>query len=83
MTKYLFDPAPVFLLAVSGQDARSIYRDGAGLDMARHDLQLPAREQGRPWDSGMNFKRSADCSRLVPVTELGVLGHGAITDRRC
>lgn len=50
----------------------------AGLDMTRRDLQLEAREQGRPWDLGKNFERSAVCSEIVPKRGLGVLSRGSI-----
>jgi fumarylpyruvate hydrolase len=30
-----------------------------GLDMTRRDLQLAARDKGRPWDMGKNFSQSA------------------------
>ncbi len=51
----------------------------AGLDMTRRDLQLVAREQGRPWDLGKDFERSAICADIVPTGDLGVLAKGAIT----
>ena len=55
-----------------------IYGYAAGLDMTRRDLQLVAREQGRPWDLGKNFEKSAVCSEIVPSDALGVLDAGAI-----
>lgn len=55
-----------------------IYGYAAGLDMTRRDLQLVAREQGRPWDLGKNFEKSAICTEVVPVGDLGVLDKGAI-----
>lgn len=55
-----------------------IYGYAAGLDMTRRDLQLVAREQGRPWDLGKDFERSAVCSDIVPIGDLGVLTSGAI-----
>ena len=57
---------------------RLIYGYAAGLDMTRRDLQLVARDQGRPWDLGKNFEKSAICSPLVPQGKLGVLQAGAI-----
>lgn len=57
---------------------RLIYGYAAGLDMTRRDLQLVAREQGRPWDLGKNFEKSAVCSEIVPAAGLGVLDRGAI-----
>ena len=56
-----------------------IYGYGAGLDMTRRDLQLVAREQGRPWDLGKNFEKSAVCTEIVPATGAEVLERGAIT----
>ncbi len=58
--------------------ARLIYGYAAGLDMTRRDLQLVARDQGRPWDLGKNFEKSAVCSPLVPMGTLGVLQAGSV-----
>jgi fumarylpyruvate hydrolase len=55
-----------------------IYGYAAGLDMTRRDLQLVARDQGRPWDLGKDFEKSAVCAEIVPVGNLGVLTQGAI-----
>lgn len=57
---------------------RMIYGYAAGLDMTRRDLQLVARDQGRPWDLGKDFEKSAVCSEIVPIGDLGVLSSGAI-----
>ncbi|HXH02294.1 MAG TPA: fumarylacetoacetate hydrolase family protein [Candidatus Competibacteraceae bacterium] len=65
---------------VSEADAHElIYGYAAGLDMTRRDLQLAAREQGRPWDLGKDFEKSAICSEIVPIGDLGVLARGAIS----
>ena len=58
---------------------RMIFGYAAGLDMTRRDLQLVAREQGRPWDLGKDFEKSAVCTPILPVDDLGVLAGGAIT----
>lgn len=58
---------------------RMICGYAAGLDMTRRDLQLVARDQGRPWDLGKDFEKSAVCSAILPVGGLGVLKGGAIT----
>ena len=64
---------------VKESDAASlIYGYAAGLDMTRRDLQLVARDQGRPWDLGKNFEKSAVCTPIVPQGQLGVLQAGAI-----
>lgn len=65
---------------VSEADAgRLIFGYAAGLDMTRRDLQLTAREQGRPWDLGKDFEKSAVCTEIVPKGEFGVLDKGAIS----
>ncbi|MDF3416319.1 fumarylacetoacetate hydrolase family protein [Sulfitobacter sp. M57] len=43
-----------------------------GNDLTRRDLQLKAREQGRPWDWGKAFDRSAV---IGPVHPVGIVGH--------
>jgi fumarylpyruvate hydrolase len=64
---------------VSEADALDlIYGYAAGLDMTRRDLQLVARDQGRPWDLGKDFEKSAVCAEIIPVGNLGVLTQGAI-----
>ena len=64
---------------VSQEDADSIiYGYACGLDMTRRDLQLIARETGRPWDLGKDFEQSAIISKIVPVTKTGVINSGTI-----
>jgi fumarylpyruvate hydrolase len=58
---------------------RLIYGYAAGLDMTRRDLQLVARDRGRPWDLGKDFENSAVCTEIVPIGDLGVLGSGEIS----
>lgn len=69
--------APGFRVAEADAQ-RLIYGYAAGLDMTRRDLQLVAREQGRPWDLGKDFEQSAVCSEIVPIGNLGVLSSGAL-----
>ena len=49
------------------QAAPLIYGYASGLDMTRRDLQLYARDKGRPWDLGKDFEQSAVCSEIVPM----------------
>ena len=58
--------------------AKLIFGYAVGLDMTRRDLQLVARDLGRPWDLGKDFEKSAVCSAIVPIGSLGVLDKGAI-----
>lgn len=53
---------------VSESDAhRLIFGYACGLDMTRRDLQLIAREQGRPWDLGKDVEESSVVSEIVPM----------------
>ena len=51
---------------------------GVGIDLTRRDLQLQAREQGRPWDWGKGFDLSAPIAPLRPVSEVGHPNAGRI-----
>lgn len=63
---------------VKAQDAHTlIYGYGAGLDMTRRDLQLVARDKGRPWDLGKDVEQSSVCSEIVPMQGV-VIDKGAI-----
>ncbi len=52
------------------QAAELIYGYACGLDMTRRDLQLAAREQGRPWDLGKDVEQSSVVSEIVPNPEV-------------
>ena len=63
---------------VKAEDAHTlIYGYGAGLDMTRRDLQLVARDKGRPWDLGKDVEQSSVCSEIVPMQGV-VIENGAI-----
>lgn len=49
-----------------------------GNDLTRRDLQLAAREAGRPWDWGKAFDRSAVIGPITPVALSGHPGRGEI-----
>ncbi len=64
---------------VSVEDANDcIYGYGVGLDMTRRDVQIAAREVGRPWDMGKGFDNSAPCSEIHTVAEIGHPAEGRI-----
>lgn len=54
-----------------------VYGYAAGLDMTRRDLQLVARDKGRPWDAGKDIEDGSPCSEIVPMPGV-VLERGAI-----
>jgi fumarylpyruvate hydrolase len=63
---------------VSEADAHTlIYGYAAGLDMTRRDLQLVARDKGRPWDLGKDVEHSSVCSEIVPMPQV-VIDSGDI-----
>jgi fumarylpyruvate hydrolase len=75
------------LVAVIGLGGRNIAETDSlshvwgyaiGNDLTRRDLQLAAREQGRPWDWGKAFDRSAVIGPVHPVALVGHPAKGAI-----
>lgn len=49
-----------------------------GLDMTRRDLQGQMKEQGRPWEIGKAFDRSAPMSPVVPAGAVANPERGSI-----
>lgn len=49
-----------------------------GLDMTRRDLQLEARDKGRPWDTGKNVAASCPTGRLQLVEDGAHVSSGRI-----
>jgi fumarylpyruvate hydrolase len=75
------------LVVVVGKGGHDIPQDEAlshvwgyavGNDLTRRDLQLAARDKGRPWDFGKAFDRSAVIGPVHPVTEVGHPDKGSI-----
>jgi fumarylpyruvate hydrolase len=56
-----------------------IYGYAVGLDMTRRDLQIQARDMGRPWDFGKAFDESAPITAIHPVSSHGHHSAGKIT----
>lgn len=50
-----------------------------GLDMTRRDLQLVARDKGRPWDMGKNFSQAAVIGPILRKDSLGELAGRILT----
>ena len=48
-----------------GDAASHVFGYAVGLDMTRRDLQIAAREQGRPWEVGKAFDFSAPIAPIV------------------
>ncbi|RYF83321.1 MAG: FAA hydrolase family protein [Comamonadaceae bacterium] len=60
------------------QAAQHIFGYAPGLDMTRRDLQIAAREKGRPWETGKAFDFSAPVGPLRPLAQGGEYNAGAI-----
>jgi fumarylpyruvate hydrolase len=56
-----------------------VYGYAVGLDMTRRDLQLEARDKGRPWEFGKSFAGSAPIGALRRAVDAGHPVHAAIT----
>jgi fumarylpyruvate hydrolase len=74
---FQFEAELVVAIGRSGRNIPStesldhVYGYAAGLDMTRRDLQLEARGQGRPWDTGKNVEQSSPLGLIIPVTQAG------------
>ncbi|MFS2110897.1 fumarylacetoacetate hydrolase family protein [Sphingomonas sp. Sphisp140] len=55
-----------------------VYGYATGLDMTRRDLQLEAREKGRPWSTGKNVEQSSPLGLIHPAGETGPFDSGSI-----
>ncbi len=75
------------LVVAIGKEGAAIAQDVAleyvfgyavGIDLTRRDLQLAARDKGRPWDAGKAFDQSAPISAIHRVSDIGHPSAGAI-----
>ena len=55
-----------------------VFGYAVGLDMTRRDLQLRARDKGRPWELGKAFDESAPIAPLHPAARIGHPTQGAV-----
>jgi fumarylpyruvate hydrolase len=56
-----------------------VYGYAVGLDMTRRDLQLEARDKGRPWEFGKSFASSAPIGAIHRAVEAGHIARGKIS----
>jgi fumarylpyruvate hydrolase len=61
------------------QALEHVYGYAVGLDMTRRDLQLEARDKGRPWEFGKSFASSAPIGALHRAADVGHPSAGEIT----
>lgn len=69
--------APLFR-APADRVMDAVFGYATGLDMTRRDLQLRAREKGRPWDFGKDFEQSAVLSPITRAAAFGEIGQQRI-----
>lgn len=55
-----------------------VYGFAVGLDMTRRDLQLDARDKGRPWEFGKSFPKSAPIGAIHRSQDIGHPASAAI-----
>ena len=55
-----------------------VWGASVGLDLTRRDLQMEARDMGRPWDWGKAFDQSAPIAPIVPIAEVPSVETGRI-----
>jgi len=64
---------------ISVEDAEQhIFGYAVGNDLTRRDLQVAARKQGRPWDTGKAFDLSAPITAIHAVADNGHIREGEI-----
>ncbi len=74
----------VVAIRKAGRDIRAehanahVFGYAVGLDMTRRDLQLRARDKGRPWELGKAFDESAPIAPIHPVSAVGHPTQGAV-----
>lgn len=61
-----------------GQALEHVFGYAVGIDLTRRDLQMAARELGRPWDWGKGFDHSAPMGAVHPVAQVGHPAKGRI-----
>jgi fumarylpyruvate hydrolase len=60
------------------QALEHVYGYAVGLDMTRRDVQLEARDKGRPWEFGKSFAQSAPIGPIHKATDVGHVSEGEI-----
>jgi len=55
-----------------------VYGYAVGLDMTRRDIQLEARDKGRPWEFGKSFSQSAPIGPVHRSVDVGHVTEGEI-----
>jgi fumarylpyruvate hydrolase len=62
-----------------GQAGQYVYGCAVGIDLTRRDLQIAARNSGRPWEAGKSFDASAPLGTIKPLVDPVLPSKGAIS----
>jgi len=62
----------------AAQSAATIWGYAVGVDLTRRDRQAEMKKQGRPWEIGKSFDRSAPLSPIRPLRLSGLVERGRI-----
>ncbi len=82
---YHFEAELVVAIGKGGRDIAEADAAGhvcgyaTGLDMTRRDLQIAAREKGRPWDTGKNVEQSSPLGVIHLADGIGSLANARIS----
>lgn len=77
-TNFHFEIELVVAIGRAGRDIEAarandhVFGYAVGIDLTRRDLQLAARDKGRPWDTGKAFDLSAP---IAPISRTQAVGH--------
>jgi len=83
-SNYHFEVELVVAIGTGGSEipvaeaASHVFGYAVGLDMTRRDVQVAAREKGRPWDMGKAFDHSAPCGAIVLAADARHIGGASI-----
>lgn len=55
-----------------------VYGYAIGIDLTRRDLQMQAKENGKPWEMSKAFEQSAPIGHIIPASMLGHPAEGSI-----
>lgn len=55
-----------------------IFGYAVGNELTRRDLQMQARDEGRPWSMGKSFDNASPCTEVLPISKIGHPERGRI-----
>ena len=83
-TDFQYEIELVLAVGKGGRDiplaeaADHVFGLAVGIDLTRRDLQLAARDSGRPWEAGKSFDASAPITKIHPLSGAKMPAKGKI-----